>query len=202
MKNLEMENFHRIVQLKNSSTLLILLLRIYRLHSSTKIRQAIFRMSFKIYCLQKVKHIKYNINKLRVINLQLIPVGKIIDSYNRLCDSIIIKCNVFRKKEYVYQIEIECSLALKNDSKKSWKRIKKNDDSEESCENNNSTISSDFKSLKSLINRIWIGNFPKSWNNTSIVSIIKKTIYQIVITIVVSFLSIIDYKLQQKSSLI
>jgi hypothetical protein len=47
------------------------------------------------------------------------------------------------------------------------------DYSEESSENN-SNISSDFKCLKALINRIWNGDFPKSWNNASIVSIHKK----------------------------
>ena len=31
--------------------------------------------------------------------------------------------------------------------------------------------SSNFEGLKALINRIWNGDFPKSWNNTSIVSI-------------------------------
>jgi len=46
-------------------------------------------------------------------------------------------------------------------------------DSEESSENN-SNISSVFKCLKALINRIWNGDFPKSWNNSSIVSIYKK----------------------------
>ena len=47
------------------------------------------------------------------------------------------------------------------------------DYSEESSENN-SNISSDFKCLKALINRIWNGDFPKSWNNASIASIHKK----------------------------
>jgi len=47
------------------------------------------------------------------------------------------------------------------------------DYSEVSSENN-SNISSDFKCLKALINRIWNGDFPKSWNNASIVSIHKK----------------------------
>jgi len=35
-------------------------------------------------------------------------------------------------------------------------------------------ISSGFKCLKALINRIWNGDFPKSRNNASIVSIHKK----------------------------
>jgi len=46
------------------------------------------------------------------------------------------------------------------------------DDSEESSEYN-SNISSGFNCLKILINRIWNGDFPKSWNNSSIVSIHK-----------------------------
>jgi hypothetical protein len=43
-------------------------------------------------------------------------------------------------------------------------------DLEESSENN-SNISSGIKCLKTLINRIWNGDFPKSWNNSSIVFI-------------------------------
>jgi len=39
---------------------------------------------------------------------------------------------------------------------------------------NKSNISSGFKSLKALINRIWNNDFPKSWNTASIVSIHKK----------------------------
>jgi hypothetical protein len=38
----------------------------------------------------------------------------------------------------------------------------------------NSNISSGFKCLKALISRIWNGDFPKLWNNASIVSIYKK----------------------------
>ena len=47
------------------------------------------------------------------------------------------------------------------------------DDSEVSNENN-FNISSGFKYLNALINRIWNGDFPKSWNNSSIVSVHKK----------------------------
>jgi len=39
---------------------------------------------------------------------------------------------------------------------------------------NNGNISSDFKYFKTLINRIWNGDFPKSWNNAFIVSIHKQ----------------------------
>ena len=45
--------------------------------------------------------------------------------------------------------------------------------SEESSDNN-SNISTGFKCLKALINRVWNGDFQKSWNNVSIVSIHKK----------------------------
>jgi hypothetical protein len=47
------------------------------------------------------------------------------------------------------------------------------DDSEETSDNN-SNISSGFKCLKVLINRIWNGDFPKSSNKASIISIHKK----------------------------
>jgi len=48
------------------------------------------------------------------------------------------------------------------------------DDSEGSSEDS-SNISSGLKCLKALINCIWNGDFPKSWNNVSIVSIHKKS---------------------------
>ena len=44
-------------------------------------------------------------------------------------------------------------------------------DDSEGSNDNNSNISSGFKFLKALINRIWNGDFSKSWNNTLIVSI-------------------------------
>jgi len=47
------------------------------------------------------------------------------------------------------------------------------DDSEGSSDNN-SIFLSGFKCLKALISRIWNGDFPKSWNNALIVSILKK----------------------------
>ena len=50
-------------------------------------------------------------------------------------------------------------------SSKLWFLYK--DDSEESSENNRN-ISYGFKYFKALINRIWNGDFPKSWNNASI----------------------------------
>jgi len=89
--------------------------------SSSEIRKAMFRMSQKNYCLQKVKHIKY-----KQIKRFVYEFAKIVDSYNRLCESIHKKCNEFRKKEYLYWIKIGCSLALKKDSRKTWKWVKKN----------------------------------------------------------------------------
>ena len=56
---------------KIHSTLRIPLLRIYRLYLQQKSEKAIFRMSSQIYCLQKVKYIKY----------------KQIKGYKSTCDS-------------------------------------------------------------------------------------------------------------------
>jgi len=61
--------------------------------SSTEIRKAMFRMSRKIYCLQKVKHIKYKQIKRYVSANDSNEFAKIVDSYNRLCESIHKKCN-------------------------------------------------------------------------------------------------------------
>jgi len=47
-----------------------------------------FRMSRKIYCLQKVKHIKYKQIKRYVSANDSNEFAKIVDSYNRLCESI------------------------------------------------------------------------------------------------------------------
>jgi len=44
---------------------------------------------------------------------------KLLNSYNRLCESIHNKCNEFRKKEYLYWIKIGYSLDLKNNNRKS-----------------------------------------------------------------------------------
>jgi len=85
-----------------------------------------FRVSRKLYCLQKVKHITYKQIKRYVSANDSNEFAKIVDSYNRLCESIHKKCNEFRKKEYLYWIKIGCSLALKKDSRKAWKWVKKN----------------------------------------------------------------------------
>ena len=88
--------------------------------SSTEIRKAMLRMSRKIYCLQMVKHIKYKQIKRYVSVNDSNEFVKIVDPYNRLCESIHKKCNEFTKKEYLYWIKIGCSLALKKDSRKAW----------------------------------------------------------------------------------
>jgi len=85
-----------------------------------------FRMSRKIYCFQRVKYIKYKQIKHYVSANDSNEFAKIVDLYNRLCKSIHKKCNEFRKKEYLYWIKIGCSLALKKDSRKAWKWVKKN----------------------------------------------------------------------------
>jgi len=97
--------------------------------SSTEIRKTMFRMSCKIYCLQKVKHKKYKQIKCYKSASDSNEFVNIVDSYNRLCvlihKKIHKKCNEFRKKEYIYWIKIGRLLALRNDSKKAWKWIKK-----------------------------------------------------------------------------
>ena len=79
--------------------------------SSTEIRKVMLRMSQKIYCLQKVKHIKCKQIKHYVFSNDSNEFAKIVDSYNRLCESIHKKYNEFRKKkEYLYWIKIGCSV--------------------------------------------------------------------------------------------
>jgi hypothetical protein len=57
-----------------------------------------FRMPLKIYCLQKVKHIKYKQIKGYKSTSDPNEFTTIVDSYNRLCESINKKCNKFWKK--------------------------------------------------------------------------------------------------------
>ena len=67
-------------------------------------------------------------NKLSIINLQVIPMNS-IKLLNRIIDYVnqfIKNVTNLGKKEYLYWIKIGCSLALKNDSKKAWKWVIKN----------------------------------------------------------------------------
>jgi len=86
--------------------------------SSTEIRKAMFRMSWKFYYLQKAKYLMYKQIKHYIYACDSNEFAKIIDSYNRLYESIHKKCDEFRKKEYLYWIKIGCLLAPKNDSRK------------------------------------------------------------------------------------
>jgi len=61
-----------------------------------------FRMIRKIYCLQKVKHIKYKQIISYKSTSDSTEFAKIFESYNRLYESIHKKCKKFRKKEYLY----------------------------------------------------------------------------------------------------
>jgi len=82
--------------------------------SSTEIRKTMFRMSHKIYCLQKVKkHIKYKQIRCYWSVCGSNEFAKIVDSYNRLYESIHKKCKEFRKKkeEYLYWIKVGCSFS-------------------------------------------------------------------------------------------
>jgi len=59
-------------------------------------------MSRKIYCFQKVNHIKFKQIKGYKFACDSNEFTKIVDSYNRLCESIHKKCNEFRKKRIIY----------------------------------------------------------------------------------------------------
>ena len=82
--------------------------------SSIEIRKAMFRMSWKIYCLQKVKHIIYKQIKRYVSTNDSNEFVETVNSNNRLYMNQIIK-NVIKlgKREYLFWIKIGCSLALK-----------------------------------------------------------------------------------------
>ena len=60
--------------------------------------------------------------------MQMIPMNllKQLTRITEFVKSIHKKCNEFRKKEYLYWIKIGCLLALKKDSRKAWKWVKKN----------------------------------------------------------------------------
>ena len=69
--------------------------------SSIEIRKSKFGISHKIYCLQKVKHIKYKQIKCYVSANDSNEFAKTNDSFNRPCVSIHKKCNKFGKKVYL-----------------------------------------------------------------------------------------------------
>jgi len=60
-----------------------------------------FRMSHKIYWLQKVKHIKYKQIKGFKSASDSNEFTKIVDSHNRQCESIHKKCNEFKKGIFI-----------------------------------------------------------------------------------------------------
>ena len=60
--------------------------------------------------------------------LQMIPMNllKQLTHITDFVNQFIKKCNEFRKKKNIYDwIKIGCSLALKKDSRKAWKWVKK-----------------------------------------------------------------------------
>jgi len=71
-------------------------------------------VSQNIYCLQKVKYIKYEQIKHYKSASDSNKFAKIIDSYNRLCESIQKKKKKKKKRNIYIGIKIGCSLALKN----------------------------------------------------------------------------------------
>jgi len=78
------------------------LLRIYRLHLQQKSEKRYIECHEKLYCLQKIKQIKYKQIKRYVSANDSNEFAKIVDSYYRLCESIHKKCNEFRKKKNIY----------------------------------------------------------------------------------------------------
>jgi len=86
----------------------------FSITSSTETRKLMFRMSRKIYCLQKVKHIIYKQIKRYVSTNDSNEFVETVNSNNRLYMNQIIK-NVIKlgKREYLFWIKIGCSLALK-----------------------------------------------------------------------------------------
>ena len=91
----------------------------FSITSSTETRKLMFRMSRKIYCLQKVKHIIYKQIKRYVSTNDSNEFVETVNSNNRLYMNQIIK-NVIKlgKREYLFWIKIGYLLALKNDSSK------------------------------------------------------------------------------------
>jgi len=68
-----------------------------------------FRMSRKIYCLQKVKHIKYKQIKRYVSANDSNEFAKIVDSYNRLCESIYKNISNLGKKNIYIGLKLNVS---------------------------------------------------------------------------------------------
>jgi hypothetical protein len=94
--------FNRLCNWKNSLTLLILLLRIYRLHHQQKLEKLCLICSAKFIIFKKAKHIIYKQIKQYVYANDSNEFAKIVYSYNGLCISIHKKCNEFKKKKIIF----------------------------------------------------------------------------------------------------
>ena len=93
--------------------------------SSNGIKDHSFRISKKIFVLQKLKVNKYKLIKKYGNLNNLDEFVRITSSFKKLCHSIKKKCNEIRKKERQHWIDIGCKLAIKNDHKGTWNWIKK-----------------------------------------------------------------------------
>ncbi|ORX63948.1 hypothetical protein BCR32DRAFT_330744, partial [Anaeromyces robustus] len=76
--------------------------------SSTEIRKSMFHMSRNIYCLQRVKSLKYRQIKKSHLDYEPNQFIILVASYNKLCQSIHKKCNEFRRQNYLFWIKIGC----------------------------------------------------------------------------------------------
>jgi len=84
-----------------------------------------YRMSKKVYVLQKLKIKKYKLIKKHGNIRNLDEFIKVTSSFKRLCHNIKRKCNQFRKEERLHWINIGCKLAINNDHRGTWNWIKK-----------------------------------------------------------------------------
>lgn len=90
-----------------------------------KVKKHSFKMSKKIYVLQKLKMNKYKLIKKHGNLKNLDEFVRLTSSFKKLCHSIKRKCNQIRNEKRQHWINIGCNLAMKNDHKGNWNWIKK-----------------------------------------------------------------------------
>ena len=94
--------------------------------TSTEIcKKPFFKLSKKVFVLQKLKMNKFKlIKKYGNIN-DLDKFIQLTSSFDKLCHCIRKKCNQVRKEEFLKWIIIGCKLAIINDHKGTWNWIKR-----------------------------------------------------------------------------
>ncbi|ORX85559.1 hypothetical protein BCR32DRAFT_276229 [Anaeromyces robustus] len=66
-----------------------------------------FRMSRNIYCLHRIKSLKYHQIKKSHLPYEPNQFIILVASYNKLCKSIHKKCNEFRRQNCLFWIKVE-----------------------------------------------------------------------------------------------